>query len=43
MFNGEIINHTEQRAVLHTALRRPKNDDVRVDGENVQQESQSRR
>ena len=35
MFNGEIINHTEQRAVLHTALRRPKNDDVRVDGENI--------
>ena len=35
MFNGEIINHTEQRAVLHTALRRPQNDDVRVNDENI--------
>ncbi len=28
-FSGEIINQTEQRAVLHTALRNPKND-VRI-------------
>jgi glucose-6-phosphate isomerase len=35
MFAGHIINATEQRAVLHTALRRPKGDTVLVDGENV--------
>lgn len=25
MFRGDLINHTEQRAVLHTALRAPEN------------------
>lgn len=35
MFDGQKINHTEGRAVLHTALRRPINDSVSVDGENV--------
>ncbi|NVK25209.1 MAG: glucose-6-phosphate isomerase [Gammaproteobacteria bacterium] len=35
MFAGDIINTTEQRAVLHTALRRKKGDSVLVDGENV--------
>ena len=35
MFAGEIINTTEQRAVLHTALRRKQTDKVLVDGENV--------
>lgn len=37
MFAGEKINFTEQRAVLHTALRRPPEDQkkVCVDGENV--------
>ncbi len=35
MFAGEKINNTENRAVLHTALRRPKDDTVTVDGENV--------
>ncbi len=35
MFNGEKINFTEQRAVLHTALRNRSNTPVRVDGENV--------
>jgi len=35
MFNGERINNTEQRAVLHTALRRPATDRVIVDGRNV--------
>lgn len=35
MFAGEIINTTEQRAVLHTALRRDAQDEVLVDGENV--------
>ena len=34
-FSGEIINQTEGRAVLHTALRAPKSYDVKVDGENV--------
>lgn len=35
MFNGEKINFTEQRAVLHTALRNRSNTPVYVDGENV--------
>ncbi|VEI12765.1 glucose-6-phosphate isomerase [Trueperella bialowiezensis] len=35
MFSGEKINVTENRAVLHTALRREKGDEVFVDGENV--------
>ncbi|TCO81554.1 glucose-6-phosphate isomerase [Plasticicumulans lactativorans] len=35
MFRGEAINATEGRAVLHTALRRPRGDVVVVDGENV--------
>ena len=34
-FGGSKINTTEGRAVLHTALRAPKNHDVRVDGENI--------
>lgn len=38
MFAGEVINTTEQRAVLHTALRRPATDSVMVDGENVMPE-----
>ena len=35
MFDGEKINVTEDRAVLHTALRTPESATVRVDGENV--------
>jgi glucose-6-phosphate isomerase len=35
MLDGEIINPTEKRAVLHTALRRPAGDIVKVSGENV--------
>ncbi len=35
MFSGEKINFTEDRAVLHTALRAPKDAVVMVDGENV--------
>ncbi|OGR40176.1 MAG: glucose-6-phosphate isomerase [Elusimicrobia bacterium GWA2_64_40] len=35
MYTGEKINLTEGRAVLHTALRAPKNATVVVDGENV--------
>lgn len=34
-FNGEVINETEGRAVLHTALRAPKTAEVKVDGKNV--------
>lgn len=34
-FNGDVINQTENRAVLHTALRAPKNDTVFVDGINI--------
>lgn len=36
MFTGELINFTEKRAVLHTALRTPKDGkEVLVDGKNV--------
>jgi glucose-6-phosphate isomerase len=35
MFGGEKINHTENRAVLHVALRNRSNRPVRVDGEDV--------
>jgi glucose-6-phosphate isomerase len=35
MFRGEKINFTENRAVLHTALRAPRDASVMVDGENV--------
>jgi glucose-6-phosphate isomerase len=38
MFNGEAINFTEHRAVLHTALRNSSNKPVYVDGENVMPE-----
>ena len=34
-FDGEIINKTENRAVLHTALRAPENAVVTVDGQNI--------
>lgn len=34
-FEGEIINKTENRAVLHTALRAPENAVVNVDGQNI--------
>ncbi|VAW11644.1 Glucose-6-phosphate isomerase [hydrothermal vent metagenome] len=34
-FRGDLINETENRAVLHTALRAKKSDVVLVDGENV--------
>lgn len=35
MFDGEKINTTENRAVLHTALRAPKGAKVMMDGEDV--------
>ena len=34
-FSGDIINQTEGRAVLHTALRSSKSAEVFVDGQNV--------
>ena len=35
MFRGEKINVTENRAVLHVALRTPRDESIVVDGENV--------
>ncbi len=35
MFSGGVINTTEDRAVLHTALRSPKNSEVMVDDQNI--------
>ncbi|MBV8139101.1 MAG: glucose-6-phosphate isomerase [Deltaproteobacteria bacterium] len=35
MFRGEKINITEQRAVLHVALRAPKGVQIKVDGRDV--------
>jgi Phosphoglucose isomerase len=35
MFRGEKINLTEKRAVLHIALRAPRDASISVDGENV--------
>ena len=34
-FQGEIINETEKRAVLHTAIRTDGNENINVDGLNV--------
>lgn len=34
-WKGEKINRTEQRAVLHTALRRPKGDSLVLDGKDI--------
>ena len=34
-FEGDIINQTENRAVLHTALRSPESANIKVDGVNV--------
>ncbi|NJY61283.1 glucose-6-phosphate isomerase [Salinimicrobium sp. CDJ15-81-2] len=38
LFEGETINRTEGRAVLHTALREEQDAVVKVDGENVMPE-----
>ncbi|ATZ05807.1 TPA: glucose-6-phosphate isomerase [Corynebacterium striatum] len=35
MFAGEHLNNTEDRAVLHTALRKPADAELNVDGQNV--------
>ncbi len=34
-FSGAVINETEQRAVLHTALRAKENDSFTVNGKNI--------
>jgi glucose-6-phosphate isomerase len=34
-FDGENINQTENRAVLHTALRAPENTIINVEGQNI--------
>jgi glucose-6-phosphate isomerase len=34
-FDGDSINQTENRAVLHTALRSPASANIKVEGENV--------
>ncbi|WP_346894397.1 glucose-6-phosphate isomerase [uncultured Roseibium sp.] len=41
MFSGERINETEDRAVLHTALRNSSDNPVLVDGKNVMPEIRS--
>jgi len=43
MFRGDHINSTEDRAVLHTALRRSGNVPLMVDGSDVNQEVQRER
>ena len=35
MFRGEKINHTEHRAVLHTALRNPGEQAIMLDGQDI--------
>ena len=35
MLSGVHINNTEDRAVLHTALRRPRTDSLTVDGQDI--------
>ncbi len=41
MFNGDAINTTENRAVLHTALRRPLDQALNVNGENIMSDIQT--
>jgi glucose-6-phosphate isomerase len=41
MFAGEAINHTENRAVLHTALRRPFEQALHVAGQNIMPDVQA--
>src|SRR5947207_14977042 len=41
MFRGDKINLTENRAVLHVALRAPKRASITVDGKNVVPEVQA--
>ena len=43
MFNGELVNHTEHRAVLHTALRDKGNQPIIVDGVDIVPEIRQQR
>ena len=38
MFRGDRINHTENRSVLHIALRRPANQPLLLDGKDIMPE-----
>ncbi len=38
LFNGDVINQTEKRSVLHTALRNRSNNPVYVDGKDIMPE-----
>lgn len=38
MFGGEIINETENRAVLHTALRHRDSDEIIFEGKNIKED-----
>ncbi|CDJ31847.1 glucose-6-phosphate isomerase, putative [Eimeria mitis] len=38
MFKGEKINKTENRRVLHAALRAPRNTKLQIEGENITEE-----
>ncbi len=40
-FSGDVINDTEERAVLHTALRSTNEDEVLVDGKDVKPKIQT--
>lgn len=40
-FSGDKINATEERAVLHTALRSNSNEEILVDGKNIKPKIQS--
>ncbi|GAA0789133.1 MULTISPECIES: glucose-6-phosphate isomerase [Pseudomonadati] len=40
MFSGDIINNTEQRAVLHTALRSKASQTIKAEGQNIVPEVQ---
>jgi len=35
MFNGDVINTTEERSVLHTALRAPKGRAIKINGKDI--------
>jgi glucose-6-phosphate isomerase len=41
MFNGKAINESEERGVLHTALRLPADSMLNIDGENIVGEVQA--
>jgi len=43
MFHGELINHTENRAVLHTALREQKEQTILLEKNNILQDIRAER